>query len=295
MLKIDKKLSETDIRTRGSTHLILRCSSDDQRDWIQKSPISTTLNRHKVLHLGYATMKPPFEIVRMNLGGSYFLAGIEGKGRFVTDGRWKTCSPGQAFLLPAGTMHAFEAFPDNDWSFCWVRFEEGAMNQPVGEANSPVLASFNCEAFQHAILGLIAEATSTRRQEMELQWLEIVFQNIREFAQPEFLDDRLQQLFQKVEKALDAPWPNHKMAQIAAIGERQLERLCLKQLGRTPRQHLIWLRMHRAAKLLGEPDRKIENIAYEVGYTNPFAFSNTFKKYMGWAPSNYPGRKKEMK
>ena len=295
MLNIDKKLSETDIRTKGSTHIILRSNTDDKRIWIQDAPFSNTLNRHKIRHLGYATMKPPFEIVRMNLGGSYFLAGINGIGRFITDGRWKTCSPGEAFLLPAGTMHAFEALPNNEWSFCWVRFQEGAMNQPVGEANSPVLASFNCEAFQHAILGLIAEATTTKRQEMELQWLDIVYQSIREFAQPEFLDDRLQKLFQHVEKALDKPWPNDKMAKIAAIGERQLERLCLKQLGRTPRQHLIWLRMHRAAKLLGEAELKIESIAAEVGYTNPFAFSNTFKRFMGWAPSSYPGRRKEMK
>jgi AraC-like DNA-binding protein/mannose-6-phosphate isomerase-like protein (cupin superfamily) len=290
MLQIDKKLSETDIRTEGSTHLTLRSSPEDQRDWLRNAIVCNTLNRQNVLHLGYATMKPPFAIVRMHLGGSYFLAGLEGKGRFITDGRWKTCSPGQAFLLPAGTMHAFESLPDNDWSFCWVRFREGARNQPVGEANSPVLAPFNSQAFQKAILGLVAEATLSERQEMELLWLDIIYKYIREFAEPGFLDARLLKLFHQVEQALDEAWSNEKMAQVAGIGERQLERLCLKQLGRTPRQHLIWLRMHKAANLLTNGELKIESIAAEVGYTNPFAFSNTFKRYMGWAPSKYPGR-----
>ncbi|MBT3469511.1 MAG: helix-turn-helix transcriptional regulator, partial [Opitutae bacterium] len=69
-----------------------------------------------------------------------------------------------------------------------------------------------------------------------------------------------------------------------------LERLCLRQLGRTPRQHLIWLRMHRAAILLSSTNQKIETIAFEVGYANPFAFSSTFRRCMGWSPSNYPGR-----
>ena len=82
---------------------------------------------------------------------------------------------------------------------------------------------------------------------------------------------------------------NARMARAACVGERQLERLCLRQLGRTPRQHLIWLRMHRAAELLSEGRLKIEAVANEVGYANSFVFSTTFKRCMGWKPSGYPG------
>ena len=289
MLKIDNHLSETDIRSPGSVQQILRSSTVDKRDWIQNAPVCESLKRHNILHLGVATMKPPFEIVRMKLGGSYFLAGLEGKGRCIIDGRWKSCSPGQAFLLPPGTMHAFESLPKNDWSFCWVRFKEGA----VEEANSPVLASFNCEAFRHAILGLFNEATNGQRPGMELLWSDVVYRYIQEFAEPSFLDNRLQQLFRQVEESIAENWSNERMAQVACIGERQLERMCLKQLGRTPRQHLIWLRMHKAATLLNEGDLKVESIAAEVGYANPFTFSNTFKRYMGWPPSDYPSRKRK--
>ena len=81
------------------------------------------------------------------------------------------------------------------------------------------------------------------------------------------------------------------MAAEAHLSEKQLERLCLKQLGRNPRRQLIWLRMRQAAELLTTGDAKVETIAARVGYQNPFVFSTTFKRVMGWSPSTYPGRK----
>lgn len=56
-------------------------------------------------------------------------------------------------------------------------------------------------------------------------------------------------------------------------------------------QQFIWLRMRRAAELLQTTDAKIEAIAREVGYQNPFVFSTTFKRCLGWSPSEYPGRR----
>ena len=81
------------------------------------------------------------------------------------------------------------------------------------------------------------------------------------------------------------------MAQIAHVSEKQLERLCKRDLGRTPRQHLIALRMHRAAELLATSDDTVEAIAAAVGYQNPFTFSNRFRRFSGWPPSRYPARR----
>ncbi|RZA11588.1 MAG: helix-turn-helix domain-containing protein, partial [Lysobacteraceae bacterium] len=42
-----------------------------------------------------------------------------------------------------------------------------------------------------------------------------------------------------------------------------------------------------AAHLLATSSEKIEAIAHAVGYVNPFAFSNTFKRLTGFRPSDY--------
>ena len=58
-------------------------------------------------------------------------------------------------------------------------------------------------------------------------------------------------------------------------------------------QHVTYLRMQRASELLEETTHKIETIAAQVGYENPFVFSTTFKRWIGWRPSEY--RKRKMK
>jgi AraC-like DNA-binding protein len=82
------------------------------------------------------------------------------------------------------------------------------------------------------------------------------------------------------------------MAREVHLSEKQLERLCRRELGRTPRQQLIWLRMRRAAELLADDTRKIANVTAGVGYENPFVFSIAFKRCMGWLPSEHSSRVK---
>ena len=74
------------------------------------------------------------------------------------------------------------------------------------------------------------------------------------------------------------------------MSPEHLRRLCRKALGRSPMQHVIWLRMRKAAQLLASTDAKVDSVAKQVGYVNPFVFSNTFKKWIGWRPSEHRGR-----
>ena len=77
------------------------------------------------------------------------------------------------------------------------------------------------------------------------------------------------------------------MARRAHCSGEHLRRLCRKQLGRSPMQHVTYLRFRHAANLLTETDPKLEAIAAEIGYANAFVFSNSFKKWTGRRPSDY--------
>ena len=46
------------------------------------------------------------------------------------------------------------------------------------------------------------------------------------------------------------------------------------------------------ARLLTTTEDKVETIAHACGYENPFVFSTTFKKWVGWRPSDYRARKR---
>ena len=294
MLRNDEDLSETDIRHPDSEMLTVRADEvGDGRAWHEAGVVCRLLEQHRMVHVGVARMLPPFEIVRTALGGSYFLSSFGGVGEVLVNGRWERCVAGDAFLLAPGTLQAFRAAKGERWDFCWVRFSEVSGQKPIARAGSPVLAKFPSEAFLHAVSGLYhAARVSDVRSVAVGQWVELVNGYVREFAQPAGTDGRLERLWKQVEKNLADEWSTCEMAKIAHVSEKQLERLCKRDLGRTPRQHLIALRMYAAAELLASTDESVEEIALAVGYQNPFTFSTMFRRFSGWPPSRYPARRR---
>jgi AraC-like DNA-binding protein len=286
----DHQLSETDIRPAGAVVSMIRADAADSRAWLAKAVVCPALAAHQIRHSAVASMPAPFEIVRIKLGGSYFLACFGGEGRVLVDGRWTKCRPGQAVLLPPGTLHAFHTAPGKSWDFCWVRYQERSGQKPLATAQTPLIARFDAEPLRLAILGLHRECSTARSPAAMDGWIDLIQHYVTKFAEPASLDPRLWQLWERVSASLGDPWTIAEMARSTHLSEKHLQRLSRKELGRSPRQQLIWLRMRRAAELLRGGGSKIETIASQVGYQNPFVFSTTFKRVMGWSPSEYPGR-----
>ena len=285
-------LSETDIRSPRATAWIVRSDVADTRPWLASAPVCAALAHHSILHVAVADMPSPFRIVRTKLGGSYFLASFDGEGRVLIDGRWMRCRAGVAVLLPPGTLQAFHTPPRGRWQFCWVRYQERHGQKPLAAVQTPVVGRFDAEPLRLAILGLYRECTTSKAPASMEHWGDLVHHYVLSFAQPASMDPRLWRLWESVAVSLDHPWTVTEMANAANMSEKHLERLCRKELGRPPRQQLIWLRMRRAADLLTSSQAKIETIAARVCYQNPFVFSSTFKRVMGYSPSNYPGRRR---
>jgi AraC-like DNA-binding protein len=284
--------TETDVRSPAAEQWVVRADDRDPRPWLDGTPVCPALARHHVRHCGVASMPAPLEIVRTNLGGSYFLACHGGEGRVLIDGRWAPCRAGEAFLLPPWTMQAFRIPPRGRWEFSWVRYQERAGHAPLAAAQTPVIARFDPEPVRHAVLGLYEEARGSAVSAAVTLWADLVHLYVLRFAQPAAMDPRVWELWAKVEADLSRNWSLTDMAKATHLSEKQFQRLCLRNLGRTPRQHLIWLRMRHAGELLVAGEGKVSTVAGRVGYANPFVFSSTFKRVMGCSPSDYPGKRR---
>lgn len=83
---------------------------------------------------------------------------------------------------------------------------------------------------------------------------------------------------------------------VAAIAARlgvsamTLNRLFKAHTGKSPRQYFHSLRMEVAAELLHSNRLSVQEVAAEVGYDDPLAFSREFRKYSGFSPRAYRNR-----
>ena len=259
----------------------------DRRAWLADEPYCPILNNQHIAHVGIMRAEYPFEITRHDQSGTFMLSCFEGAGLVLVDGSWHRIGPGEACLLPPFVMNSLRCEKGSAWHFSWVRYLESREVNPIVSAHSPVSASFPAEPLRSAIEGLRAEVLSSNSAASLHLWVDLIQTYVTRFAQPYQSDSRLWRVWSAVEQWPEKPWTLTELASIASVSEEHLRRICRKELGRSPKQQVTFLRMQKASHLLATSDDKIETIARAVGYQNPFTFSTAFQKWVGWRPSEH--------
>ncbi len=213
------------------------------------------------------------------------MACFEGEGEVLVDGNWKILRSGQACLQPPFALNSLRCIEGKCWNFCWVRYLESREVVPIVTEKSPVLGAFDHAALKAAVRGLHAEVSGSNSPSALANWIGLIHHYVIEFAQPHHFDGRLWKLWSKVEKQLQRKWTLYELALISHMSEEHLRRLCRRFHGRSPMQHVTYLRMRRALELLESTNDKVETIAHCVGYETIYSFSNVFKKWIGKRPS----------
>lgn len=280
--------SDITVAGRRTTNHGVRVGSEEPRSWLVDYAVCPALKRYQMLHAGWFSAFRPYRIVRTRQTTRYFLASYGGEGRVLVDGRWRVVRAGMACLLPPHVRNEFYAVGDKPWQFCYVCYAVPSAEPQL--ASSPILARYRPEPLRHAIAGLEAECRGDAVPADVHHWLELIQSCVLRFARPS-RNEPLQELWAHVATNLGARWTLGGLARQAHCSKEHLRRLCLRHLGRSPMHHLTYLRLQRAAELLASGGPKVEQVAEAVGYRNSFAFSTTFKKWIGWTPSDYRGRR----
>ena len=105
------------------------------------------------------------------------------------------------------------------------------------------------------------------------------------------LQDRLGIQNPKIIKVIEAMETNiaepvalEELASRVGLSRRQLERLFVRHVGRTPARYYLELRLQRARNLLFQSELSILDIALASGFVSASHFSKTFKQMYGRAP-----------
>lgn len=78
-----------------------------------------------------------------------------------------------------------------------------------------------------------------------------------------------------------------ELCQHLGINEVSLRRLFARHMQIAPIAYFLKQKLTWSANMLSTTSFSIKEIAYEIGYDDPFYFSNQFKKYFGVSPKQY--------
>lgn len=78
-----------------------------------------------------------------------------------------------------------------------------------------------------------------------------------------------------------------KVAGLLHLGRTIFYKKVRGTTGYTPKEYIRVIRLRKAAELLKEGEKNVSEVAYAVGFDNPYYFSKCFKEQFGMPPSQY--------
>jgi len=91
----------------------------------------------------------------------------------------------------------------------------------------------------------------------------------------------------EIRQRMDQPWRVSEIAAAAGLSVTQLERLCRRTLGLSPRALLQRLRVEQAARLLTTSDASAGEIAAACGFYDQASFTRQFRAVVGMTPGSF--------
>src|SRR5687768_7899503 len=243
------------------------------RRWRVEVKECAELAAHHIARLGIETAVYPYCIVRLQPKGSFFLASLEGEGCVRLEGRWQRVTAGSLCMAPPRVLNALYAPPGKPWVFAWVLYDEPSWVKPLVGAASPLRVLQGAAQLGHVITGFRHEWEGERDPAPVHHWISLVHGLALRSARPWQTGSRLGKLWEVVAQELVTDWKLTTLATRGHVSAEHLRRLCLRDLGRTPMEHVAYMRIQHAQKLLENTDLKLEALAAEVGYHSGDVFT----------------------
>lgn len=221
-----------------------------------------------------------------------------GKGFITLENEQFSLTKDQAFIIPAHKAHSYEAEISKPWSIYWLHFK--------GNSNS----------LYATVSGKILNLNDSRSTD-RLNLFEEIYQNLEMGFNPDNLEYssiclqhflasiKYNAQFLKIKTAdtevldviplsiiymknnLTAKITLYDIAQHAGYSSSHFGSLFLEKTSFTPMEYYNQLKIQKSCSLLQFSTMKIKEIAYFLGYYDPFHFSKSFRLVMEISPREY--------
>ncbi|HEY0681312.1 MAG TPA: GlxA family transcriptional regulator [Steroidobacter sp.] len=177
--------------------------------------------------------------------------------------------------LPA--LH--EAYPEVQLTRSLFEFDGDRVTCSGGVAGLDMMAALITRDHGHELAAAVSD------------WF--LHTHVREGARPQRMDlrfrlgvsdSKLLKALKAMEAHIEAPLDRERLAHLAGVSLRQLERSFHSELGRGVHEHYLAVRLGRSRQLLRETSLSILEVALATGFASASQFSRAFKRSFGSTP-----------
>jgi AraC-like DNA-binding protein len=222
----------------------------------------------------------------------------EGQGEFQSAAIRRTViDAGTVVLLIPGVWHRYRPCENTCWSYYWVHFSGGYVNDLVRRGVlSPERAIFKTGLQENLLRAYLALVDRARGEPPGFQ--QMMCGNLLEIlgvalAADEDTPDagRLGTLVRQatviLEQQLETDVDLQQLATSLGVSYDGFRHAFKRHTGLAPHQYLQELRVNRAKELLYGTELAVKDIAAALGFADPYYFSRAFRKTTGMSPNRW--------
>ncbi|NEW00636.1 AraC family transcriptional regulator [Bacillus megaterium] len=227
---------------------------------------------------------------------------LKGCGKLVIDNEVYDIKEKQAFLIPANKVAFYQADSQNPWEYCWVGFmgiksEYYLQNIALLKDKQYVIDVGDINYFYNTIKDMLEIAGSNLSSSLFIQGYlchilaKLVSGRTNNSTDIQHHVSYSLQAMNYIDKNYGSILQIRDIAQFLGLHPNYLSTIFKQEIGLTPKDYLIQLRIKKACELLQQTDYPVNIISNSVGYSDQLTFSRAFKNIIGKSPREY--RKKE--
>ena len=221
----------------------------------------------------------------------------QGEGSYSVDHESFEVKPHQFFLLPAGKAHSYRTNEKRPWSIYWIHFmgsqaehyirflqsEAGPVSIPprperfvlFEEILSHLEMSYNLDNLVYANASLTHFLVTFKNS----------VYNPRVAQQSE--NDPISRSLAFMKQNLDKNLTLEELAQVAGMSASHFSSVFRQKVQSAPVSFFTYLKIQQACQLLEYTTLRIKEVAYQMGYPDPYHFSRVFTQIMGTSPREF--------
>jgi len=222
---------------------------------------------------------------------------LDGQGTLEVDGKHFSVRGGSLFLLFPEVPHAYRPDPTTGWTECWVGFKGPHVDALLASGIlNPSRPLFH-PGYQASLVAGFQSIFQQVKEQAPLYQFRACAEVLRLLAETLSLErlsaqqTKAQEIVEKAKAFIEASIPTvfnlEKLGSEVHLSQVQLNEVFKAYTGMTPYQYCLHAKINRAKEILSTGESSVKEIAWRVGFDDPYYFSRLFKKKTGSRPSEW--------
>lgn len=224
---------------------------------------------------------PPFNRI--------FLFG-HGGGTIEAEGAAIRLESKKIYLLPKDMSFAATYDQGSDFFYFHFKLEDRFNHDVLQQIRELQTLDLKSTLFEEIIKGYLSPGFAA-----ELRWQTYLFSAVMEFCAPilatisqtSYKSLKYSEILQYIRDNCNAQIRVTELARMAGMNRATLSKAFSKDFGISVKDYLLEAVLQKARSLLIGTDLPVGEIAYQLGYEDPYYFSRVFHEKMGDTPSEY--------